>query len=142
MSPNTNVGYSGTPLPKKLGLKEGMRMLAVNWEGNYSALVGKLPAGAKLLKAVPAGGEELDFIHLFAKTKAEAERGLKSVRRALSKQGTLWISWPKGASGLQTDLSEGVVMELGLRAGLVDVKVCAVTETWSGLKFVYRLKDR
>ena len=87
-------------------------------------------------------GEKLDFIQLFATTQADLKRRFKEAKGCLAANGSFWISWPKKASGMASDLNENLVREVGLGLGLVDVKVCAVDETWSGLKFVYRLKDR
>ena len=95
------------------------------------------PAGVHLTSEAP-----LDFVHLFTKDRRELERAFKLLAKALGPAGMLWVSWPKKASKVQTDLSEAVVREIGLGAGLVDVKVCAVDEVWSGLKFVIRLKNR
>lgn len=132
------AGYSGTPLPKKLGLKPGMRAASVGAPGHYRALVGTLSD----IRFLNRPGKEMDFMHLFCTTAAELQRRLPGARDALARDGTLWVSWPKKSSGLQRDLDESGVRHAGLAAGLVDVKICAVDETWSGLKFVYRLEDR
>ena len=133
------AGYSGTPLVKKLGLKPAQRVLFVAAPDGYDALLGSLPDDVRVMRAARG---ELDFIHLFSKRQSDLLRRLPTLVRALAKDGTLWISWPKRASGVATDLSGDVVRGAGLQAGLVDVKVCAVDETWSGLKFMYRLRDR
>lgn len=133
------AGYSGKPLAQKLGLKPGMTVAALNAPRNYRKLLRPLPAGAKIL---PTLGRLAPFIHFFSKRRAELARRFPSFARALTPDGTLWISWPKGTSGVATDLTEDVVRTIGLATGLVDVKVCAVDDVWSGLKFVRRLRDR
>lgn len=124
------AGYSKKPLLDKLGLKPGMKARLIN--PSYT-----IPAGVDRPPAPP-----LDFIHVFARDRAELETQFSRLAAMLAPAGMLWVSWPKAASRVQTDLSETVVREIGLRAGLVDVKVCAVDEVWSGLKFVIRLKNR
>ena len=132
-------GYSGTPLPKKLGIKPGFRV----------SLPRAMPADvrAELKEAlqgctIDRGGKlPIDFMMWFAKSRADLE-DLNFISSHLASAGMLWVSWPKKASGVPTDLTENIVREIGLSAGLVDVKVCAVTDVWSGLKFVRRLKDR
>lgn len=133
------AGYSKTPTWKKLGIKEGMRAICLNAPENYARILGELPQGAvletKLRKRAP-------FIHYFSKDKSALARDFPKLKDALLPDGTLWISWPKAAAKVPTDLNENVVRETGLENGLVDVKVAAVDDVWSGLKFVYRLKDR
>jgi hypothetical protein len=133
------AGYSGTPLVKKLGLKDGMSAWIDGAPMTYSDLVEGIPSGVKIAKRA---GKAHDFIHSFARSTRELRKQFPILKRALDQNGMLWISWPKGSSGVETDLNENIVRDLGLKSGLVDVKVCAVNETWSGLKFVYRLKDR
>jgi hypothetical protein len=123
------AGYSGKPLLVKLGLKPGMN-------ARLLGAVYKAPAGLK------RSGPPHDFIHYFTKEKEDLQRAFPALAKTLSRAGMLWISWPKGSSGVETNLNENVVRHIGLQAGLVDVKVCAVDEVWSGLKFVIRLKDR
>jgi hypothetical protein len=130
-------GYSETPLIKKLGIKEGARLRFASAPKNFRSLLGPLPR----TKAV-ADGDTLDFAILFVKSQAELAKQFPGLRDRLESNGMLWVSWPKRASGVPTDLSEGIVRDYGLGAGLVDVKVCAIDDTWSGLKFVRRLKDR
>jgi hypothetical protein len=132
------AGYSGTPLHKKLGLKPGQRIWFSGAPRGYQAEIQK--AGSFDIEKTL--GAELDFLHLFAGDLSSLKRDLPKLRDAMKRTGTLWISWPKKSSGVATDLDENLVREIGLKSGLVDVKVCAVDETWSGLKFVYRLKDR
>jgi len=126
------AGYSGTPLLQKLGLKAGMKALLIG-------AVYKAPDGTTV--AAKADGP-LDFIHVFTKEKAELEKRFPELAKELAPAGMLWVSWPKGASKIATDLNENIVREIGLRARLVDIKVCAVDDVWSGLKFVIRRKDR
>ena len=132
-------GYSGTPLPKKLGIKNGFRALMVRAPEDVRTELREALAGCEV-RGEPRGA--LDFAMVFTESRAELAREFKRVAKELAPAGMLWISWPKKSSGVKTDLDENVVREVGLAAGLVDVKVCAVTEVWSGLKFVRRLKDR
>jgi hypothetical protein len=131
------AGYSGTPLVAKLGIKAGARIRLVNAPGNFGETLGDLPERVRTAKS-----GSLDFGMLFARKRGDLEKHFAQLRDRLEPNGSLWIAWPKKASGVDTDLSEGVVRGFGLGAGLVDVKVCAVDDTWSGLKFVRRLKDR
>ena len=133
------AGYSGTPLVKKLGINPGMRILFVNQPEDYDAILGPLPEGVIRLKEPQ---EKMDFIHLFARHASELRAQLPELKSTLSQDGMLWISWPRKTSKMPTDLSESVVREMGLGVGLVDVKVAAVDEVWSGHKFVYRLVER
>ncbi len=134
------AGYSGTPLVKKLGIKSGMKIRLLHAPDGYLAeTLGELPEGVRVLKA---RGKEVDVLHLFSTERRLVEAKLEGLKREMATDGCLWLSWPKKASGVETDLDGNVVRELGLEAGLVDVKVCAVDETWSGLKFVYRVEDR
>ena len=133
------AGYSGKPLVEKLGLKDGWVIAILNAPKGYDRLLGKLPRQV-MPKATAVG--PLDFIQFFTKEKQELERRFAELARALAPAGMLWISWPKKASGVATDLTEDVIRVIGLAHGLVDVKVAAVDEVWSGLKFVRRVKDR
>lgn len=132
-------GYSGTPLPKKLGIKERFRVCLVNAPTEVRT---ELKAALAACEIVDNGKASLDFAMVFTKSKTELARDFKRISKLLAPAGMLWISWPKKSSGVVTDLDENVVRNIGLAAGLVDVKVCAVTDVWSGLKFVRRLKDR
>jgi hypothetical protein len=132
-------GYSGTPLPKKLGIKDGFR---VAFAGAPSDVLAELKAALATCETARDAKATLDFAMVFTKSKVELTKEFKRITKILAPAGMLWVSWPKKSSGVASDLDEGVVREIGLAAGLVDVKVCAVTETWSGLKFVRRLKDR
>jgi len=133
------AGYSGTPLINKLGIKENFSIRLVNDPANYLKLLGKLPTG---ITFVQNDREPADFIHFFVTRSTILKKQLPSLKKQLKKSGMLWISWPKKSSKMETDVDENFIRDTGLAAGLVDVKVCAVDETWSGLKFVYRLKDR
>lgn len=133
------AGYSGTPLVKKLGIKPGQRIALLSEPGQYRQTLGPLPDKVSCAQQL---SEKLDFIQLFVTSRAELKSRFAQAKRCLATDGSLWISWPKKASGVATDLNENAVREIGLALGLVDVKVCAVDETWSGLKFVFRLKDR
>ena len=133
------AGYSGTPLPKKLGIKEQFRVTFVGLPADVKAELGDALAGCSVVKD---GRGPLDFAMVFAKTQAELKREFLRLTKVLAPSGMLWIAWPKKTSGVATDMNENDVRRMGLDAGLVDVKVCAVSEVWSGLKFVRRVKDR
>jgi hypothetical protein len=133
------AGYSKRPLLEKLGIKAGFRMIILNPPSNYDSTLGELPPDTKRAKTLRG---PLDFIHFFTRQRDELERQFPKLKRELAENGMLWISWPKGSSKVETNLNEGVVCEIGLRHQLVDIKVCAIDEIWSGLKFVYRLSDR
>jgi hypothetical protein len=135
----STAGYSGTPLPRKLGIREGSRVLLVAAPAGIPAALGELPAGVEL---VPAGAADLDVAVLFAGGEAALRTQFADLARALAPAGGLWVAWPKRSSGVATDLDENVVRAVGLEAGLVDNKVCAIDATWSGLRFVRRLLDR
>jgi hypothetical protein len=132
------AGYSGTPLHKKLGVKPGQRVWLAGAPRGYQ---GEIEKGGSFTLAKKLDAE-LDFAHFFANDRSSLERELPKIRDSIKRTGMIWISWPKKSSGMATDLDENLVRDIGLKAGLVDIKVCAVDETWSGLKFVYRLKDR
>jgi hypothetical protein len=133
------AGYSGTPLVKKLGIKGGMTCAVMNPPENYWDLLVGLPDDLTVADASSTG---LDFAHLFVQEREGLGERLGMLRGRIAQDGMLWVSWPKKASKVQTDLTEDVVRQAGLSAGLVDVKVCAVDEVWSGLKFVIRRADR
>ena len=134
------AGYSGTPLVKKLGFKEGCRAAIVNSPKGFQRELEPLPKDVDI--QLGALTKPLELIILFADSQKTLKREFPRLARKLTQDGMLWISWPKKASRVATDLSENNVRQIGLDAGLVDVKVCAVNEIWSGLKFVYRLQDR
>jgi hypothetical protein len=133
------AGYSSTPLVKKLGVRSGMRIIIIDPPCAYGDLVADLP---EQLDYAKQGTPDADFIHAFYTRADFLLSEFRDLKGSLAPRGMLWISWPKRGSGIETDLHENLVRETGLTAGLVDVKVCAVDERWSGLKFVYRLKDR
>ena len=135
----TSSGYSGTPLPKKLGIREGSRVAVVSAPDGFDDVLGALPTGAEL--RTNARGR-LDVVVFFVTRRAELARRFPSFVRALEPAGGLWVAWPKKTSGVATDLAFEAVQEVGLDAGLVDNKVCAIDATWSGLRFVRRLTDR
>ena len=132
-------GYSGTPLAKKLGIGTGCRLCLRDAPANYAGLVAPLPAGVRVAKRIGAG---TDLIHVFATRRAQLERALGACLAAMRADAVLWVSWPKKSSGTPSELTEDAVRELSLPLGLVDVKVCAVDETWSGLKLVVRKDAR
>ena len=132
-------GYSGTPLPKKLGIKDGLH---VSFIDAPSDVLGELRASLEQCETAKGSRTPLDFAMLFTKSSTALKKEFPRVAKSLAPAGMLWVSWPKKSSGVPTDLTENVIREIGLAAGLVDVKVCAVTDIWSGLKFVRRLKDR
>jgi len=133
------AGYSKRPLVDKLGIKPGHSLCILNAPEGYERTLGPLPPGVKRsAKLAP----NMDFIHFFTKSKADLEKALPGMRASLVANGMIWVSWPKGASKVPTDLNENIVRELALKSRLVDVKVAAVDDVWSGLKLVNRLKDR
>jgi hypothetical protein len=132
------AGYSGTPLPKKLGIKDGQRVALV---GIPASVKGELKSALGSCEVVKPAAP-LDFLMLFVKTQADLKKEFAGLAKKLAPAGMMWISWPKKSSGVASDLDENIVRKIGLEIGLVDVKVCAVDEVWSGLKFVIRVKDR
>ena len=133
------TGYSGTPLPKKLGIKPQFKVAFFQLPGDVKTALKKDLAECKLVKKAADG---IDFAMIFVRSQAELTEQFPRFERRLAPAGMLWVSWPKKTSGVATDLNENDVRRIGLVAGLVDVKVCAVNEVWSGLKFVIRVKDR
>jgi hypothetical protein len=131
------AGYSGTPLPKKLGIREQFRVALLDLPAEVKAEIRSALASCRIAKDEP-----VDFAMVFVKTASELKKQFPRFSKLLAPSGMLWVSWPKKASGMATDLNENEVRRIGLEAGLVDVKVCAVNEIWSGLKFVIRLRDR
>tara|TARA_A100000171_G_scaffold51406_1_gene65624 strand:+ start:206 stop:616 length:411 start_codon:yes stop_codon:yes gene_type:complete len=134
------TGYSGSSLLKKLGIKDGFKIMVLNKPDYYWNLFDSLPGNLDLVDSQSEG--LVDFIHFFTKYEEELQGKILNLKSQLKPTGMLWISWPKKASKVLTDIDEGIVRRIGLKSGLVDVKVCAVDEVWSGLKFVFRLKDR
>jgi hypothetical protein len=133
------AGYSGTPLASKLGVKPGMVLQAVHAPKNYCDLLAPLPDGASV---VTRAGARADIIHHFALRKSELETALRSYRRKLDAATPVWVSWPKKSAKVPTDITEDTIREVALPLGYVDIKVCAVSETWSGLKLVVRRELR
>jgi hypothetical protein len=133
------AGYSGTPLPQKLGIKANHRVAFINAPASFAQELGALPDGVTEVKPLRA---PLDVIVFFTKSESELLKRFAALAARLAPAGGFWIAWPKKAAGVATDLNEAVVRRIGLAAGLVDNKVCAIDETWSGLRFVIRVKDR
>lgn len=133
------VGYSGTPLAQKLGIRAGTRLAIVRAPEGFAAGLGPLPDGVEVRTQVRGS---FDVVLFFVTRRSELERRFVALARALVGNGGLWIAWPKRSARVATDLSESSVRDVGLARGLVDNKVCAVDETWSGLRFVYRREDR
>jgi hypothetical protein len=132
-------GYSGRPLPKKLGIKQGFHVMLVGMPADVRAELREALAACSEAKG---GSGPLDFAMLFVSKQADLKKQFGRLAKVLAPAGMLWVSWPKRTSGVATDMNENDVRRIGLEAGLVDVKVCAVSEVWSGLKFVRRVKDR
>ena len=135
----STAGYSGTPLPRKLGIGADSRLLLVGAPPEFGALLGDLPPGVEV---VEPGAKEVDVVVLFARDSTSLHAHFSPLADALLPAGGLWVAWPKRSSGVETDLGENAIRELGLTEGLVDNKVCAIDATWSGLRFVRRLRDR
>jgi hypothetical protein len=133
------AGYSGTPLVTKLGIKPGMSVHLIGAPESYENTLGRLPDNIAQVKTLKA---PLDFIQFFTTSRKALEAKFAALAKALAPAGMLWVSWPKKASKVETDVTEDVVRGIALKGGLVDVKVCAVDDIWSGLKLVRRLKDR
>jgi hypothetical protein len=136
---DARAGYSQRSLTEKLGIPPGKRLVVRNEPRPYVSLVGQLPPGSVLTTRLTKNSA---FIHQFVTRASELRADFARLAHALADDGMLWVSWPKRASGVTTDLNENVVRDIGLAQGLVDVKVCAVDQVWSGLKFVRRLADR
>jgi hypothetical protein len=133
------AGYSGTPLPKKLGIKENFKIGLVNPPENFLELIGPLPSNAQIVTRLI---KPLDLVICFVNSRSALAKQFSPLAAKLCVNGMIWIAWPKKNSGVRTDLDFGQVQHIGLDAGLVDVKICAIDDIWSGLKFVYRIKDR
>ena len=133
------VGYSGTPLAKKLGIKPGAKVFVAGAPKTYLESLDPLPEGVAFEKMV---SESINLIHLFTDSRATLQAALARYRKAMAPDAAIWVSWPKKASKVPTDISEDTVREVALPMGLVDVKVCAVDEVWSGLKLVIRKELR
>ncbi len=133
------AGYSGTPLIKKIGIKDGDRLFFANEPAHFRKLLGQLPYDTSV---VTKAGGEVNVAVVFASSAGELKKQFSGSAKRLAQSGMLWVAWPKKTSGVVTDLNENIVRDIGLSKGLVDTKVCAIDETWSGLRFVIRLKDR
>ena len=132
------AGYSGKSVAEKLGIREGCRLLTLGAPDDYASLVGPLPAVAMGARA----GSGIDLVHVFSTRRADLSKRLSSLRKALRSDAVVWVSWPKKAAGVPTDITEDTIREVALPLGYVDVKVCAVSEVWSGLKLVVRTSLR
>lgn len=133
-------GSSPNPLVKKLGMKDRDKILLVNVPDNYVELIDQWPIDIEIVD--DSQSDNINFIHYFIQEKEKLATDFPMLKQRLKKGGGLWISWPKGTSMIPKDLNANDVREIGLRNGLVDVKVCAVDDDWSGLKFMYRTKDK
>ena len=134
-----SAGYSGTPLAAKLGLKPGCRLYAKDAPDGYSKLLQPLPDGVAFVTRL---AQTTDLIHLFAKKRSDLEAKLRTVRRGMRPDAVIWVSWPKKASRVPTDITEDTIRDVALPMGLVDIKVCAIDDTWSGLKLMIRKELR
>jgi len=130
-----NTGYSGTPLAGKLGLAAGKTLLTLGAPSNYAELIGPTFGELKRAKSL---GASVDIVHMFTASRSRLSTGLLDCRRQLRPDAVVWVSWPKKASGVQTDITEDTIREISLPIGFVDIKVCAVDATWSGLKLMLR----
>lgn len=135
------AAYSGTPLVTKLGIKTNHRVALQHPPADFDTTLGELPSGATCTNDL-GDRRPFDVMVYFTKSRSDLQKCFARLARCLRPAGGLWIAWPKRASGMATDLTEDLIREIGLAAGLVDNKVCAVDETWSGLRFVIRLQDR
>src|SRR5262245_4057206 len=135
------AGYSGTPLPKKLGIKDDHTIVILDAPEGFLSTLAPLPRGVAVHTDF-AAADSYDIILFFTKSRADLRRRFRALMKALRSDGGFWVAWPKKASGVATDVTEDVVRDTALAAGLVDNKVCAVDEIWSGLRLVVRLKDR
>lgn len=138
---STTAGYSGTPLAKKLGIKEGFTIRVFNAPKRYIEFFHEFPRDV-VISTSTGEKESLDFVHIFTTTEEVLVTSFKEAKALLKKNGSLWISWPKKASKITTEVDKYQIMKYGLDNGLVDVKVAAIDSDWSGLKFMYRKKDR
>jgi hypothetical protein len=133
------VGYSGRPLAQKLGIKPGLTVVTIHAPTNYRRLLGSVPDNVSFLDRLKP---DSSFVHFFTSRRSVLEKRLPSVRKKIADTGTVWVSWPKRSSGAPTDVTEDVVRAIALPLGFVDVKVCAIDETWSGLKLMVRVRNR
>jgi hypothetical protein len=133
------AGYSGKPLAQKLGIKAGCSIFVDQAPENYRKLVEPLPEGVSI---VPRLADKVDIVHVFSSEAKELAKKLKQFKKSIVENGMIWVSWPKKSAGVPTDVTEDVIRDLALPLGLVDVKVCAVDDVWSGLKLVIRKENR
>ena len=133
------AGYSGTPLPQKLGVKRGLSIVTINAPTNYGQLLGTVPEGVTFSERLKP---DSNFVHVFIKRRSELEKKLPILREKIADTGTVWVSWPKKSSGVSTEVTEDVVRAVALPLGFVDIKVCAIDATWSGLKLMVRRENR
>jgi hypothetical protein len=133
------VGYSGTPLVRKLGIRPNEKIVAISAPAHYGSLLEGLPDGVRIGSRVGSG---VEFVHLFVTARADLEKRLTLLREKLDDAGVLWVSWPKKSAKVPTDITEDTIRAVALPLGFVDVKVCAVDETWSGLKLMIRRSNR
>ena len=137
-----SAGYSGTPLIKKLGIKAGFRIAIINAPDHYLELLGDLPDGVTVDDEIVNFDEGYDFVHAFYIHRVDYEADFELLKSAIKKNGMVWVSWYKKSSKMPTDIIEDVIRDVALAGGLVDVKVAAIDQQWSGLKLVYRTIDR
>lgn len=135
----TATGYSGTPLAKKLGIKENSTVVVINAPDNYDYLLAPLPNGVRIVEKPVSNADTVQF---FTNSRDELARGLSKYKDTIKQDGAIWVSWYKKAAKLPTEITEDVVRDVALPIGLVDIKVCAVDEKWSGLKLVIRRENR
>ena len=133
------AGYSGTPLPQKLGIKPGLTVVTINTPANYRRLLGAIPEGVTFSDYLKP---DSSFVHMFINKRSELETRLSVLREKIADTGTVWVSWPKRSASVPTDVTEDVVRAIALPLGFVDVKVSAIDETWSGLKLMVRRENR
>jgi hypothetical protein len=134
-----STGYSGTPLARKLGISQGDAVFLIGAPDNYRDLVDPLPDGVRFVRRLTP---DTDIVHAFATRRVQLEKAIAAARPKLKSDGVIWASWPKKSSGVETDITEDTIREIALPMGLVDVKVCAIDEVWSGLKLVIRKENR
>jgi len=134
-----DIGYSGTPLAKKLGIKAPLTMLLINPPEEYIMWIGGVPDGVRLLSKVKP---PIEAVHVFTTESAFLNATLSKLRKDLKQDGFIWVSWPKKSSKVSTNITEDTIREIALPLGFVDIKVCAVSEVWSGLKLVIRMSER
>jgi hypothetical protein len=133
------AGYSGTPLPKKLGIKPDITVVTIDAPTDYRRLLGAIPGGVTFSGRLKPNS---NFVHVFIEKRSELEKKLSILREKVADTGTVWVSWPKKSSDVPTDVTEDVVRAVALPLGFVDIKVCAIDEIWSGLKLMIRRVNR